>query len=177
MRFFLIPKNDSSWHEFFKYEPSTGQLVNRYDRAARARAGSVAGRVSNIGYVDVGIFGKKYGAHRVIWEMVNGPIPAGMEIDHINGVRDDNRLVNLRLVAHRDNMCNKRRYSNNNSGFNGVGFNKKSGKFQARIWRNGSRVYLGLFGTPEQAHEAYLAAASKLGYHENHGREQHDEYR
>lgn len=42
--------------------------------------------------------------HRLIWEHVNGPIPKGMHIDHINGVRDDNRIENLRLVTPKENM-------------------------------------------------------------------------
>ena len=43
-------------------------------------------------------------AHRLIWEHVHGPIPAGMSIDHINGDRADNRISNLRLVTHQENI-------------------------------------------------------------------------
>lgn len=170
MRMFLKPKNSAHWHKWFKYEPSTGYLVNRCSRAARAQEGAIAGRLSNIGYVDVGIFGKKCGAHRIIWEMVNGKIPDGMEVDHINGVRDDNRISNLRLVTRNDNMRNIKLRCDNTSGFHGVGFNKNSGKFQARIWHRNIRRHLGLFNTAEEAHQAYLAAAKTFGYHENHGR-------
>lgn len=44
--------------------------------------------------------------HRLVWELFNGPIPQGFEIDHINAVKDDNRLVNLRLVTHSENLAN-----------------------------------------------------------------------
>ena len=78
MRLYLKPRNDSEWHKVFKYEPSTGVLVNRVSRGVRAQRGCAAGRISNIGYIDVGFEGKKYPAHRVIWEMVNGAVPNGI---------------------------------------------------------------------------------------------------
>lgn len=171
MRFFLKPKNDSHWHKIFKYEPSTGHLVNRIDRNYNSKEGAVSGSINACeGYVVIGFCQKLYKAHRVIWEMVNGPIPDGLEIDHISGQRDDNRIDNLRLVTDSGNMRNKKRHRNNTSGYTGVSWHKKSGKYTARIWGSDSRKNLGLFQTAEQAHQAYLAAARELGYHENHGR-------
>lgn len=171
MRLFITPTNDSHWHNVFKYEPLTGYLVNRYSRNYNSKAGAVSGSVNACdGYVVVGFHRKLYKAHRVIWEMVNGHIPDGMEIDHINGVRSDNRLVNLRLVTDSGNMRNKKRHSNNTSGYAGVSWHKKSGKYSARIWGCGVRKNLGLFNTAEEAHQAYLTAAGELGYHKNHGR-------
>lgn len=173
MRIFLKPKNDSHWHQLLQYEPSTGNLVNRSDRNYNSLAGAVSGGVDlRDGYVSLCFCQKLYKAHRIIWEMVNGPIPEGMEIDHINGRRGDNRLANLRLVTPSGNMRNKKRHRNNTSGYAGVSWHKKSGKYAARIWGPDSRKNLGLFPTAEQAHEAYLAAAEALGYHKNHGRDQ-----
>lgn len=171
MKLFIKPKNDSHWHKVFKYEPSTGSLINRTDRGARAKAGEVAGNYGRKdGYVQVGFRGKSYGVHRIIWEMVNGPIPPGLDIDHINGVRNDNRLPNLRIVPRRDNMRNRKRPNTNTNGFIGAHFHKGTGKYQAKIGVSGKATYLGLFDTAEQAHQAYMAAARELGYHKNHGR-------
>lgn len=171
MRMFIKPKNESRWWLWFKYEPATGVLFNRVSRGCRAKAGAEAGSLLTTGHIAVGIFYGKYLAHRIIWEMVNGYIPDGMEIDHINGKRDDNRLSNLRLVTRRENMRNRKRHSNNTSGYIGVGVHKKSGKFQSRVYDlNGLRKHLGLFDTAEEAHQAYLIATQSLGYHENHGR-------
>lgn len=170
MKIFLKPKNDSPWHEWFKYEPSTGNLVNRFDRGNASRAGMVAGAANSQGYVTVGVSGVWHGAHRVIWEMVNGPIPEGMEIDHINGVRSDNRLGNLRLVTRAENTRNRKRQVNNTSGYMGVYWNKEHGKYRAQIGVAGTRRYLGSFATAEEAHQVYLAAAKELGFHSNHGR-------
>lgn len=174
MRLFLKPKNDSHWHKLFQYEPSTGNLINRVSRGTRTKAGAIAGSCTRAdGNIQIGISGKYYMAHRVVWEMVNGPIPSGAVIDHINGVRCDNRLSNLRLVTRQENQQRQLGVS----GYVGVYPYKSTGKYQARICVLNRGISLGIFDTAEQAHKAYLAAASKLGYHENHGGEQHDEYR
>jgi hypothetical protein len=75
--------------------PETGQI----DKISRS-VGTNGGK----GYIHLRV-GKTFKlAHRLIWEHVNGPIPKGMSIDHINGVRSDNRIVNLRLVTHQENI-------------------------------------------------------------------------
>lgn len=62
------------------------------------------GTPSATGYMRIRIGEKFDYIHRLVWEHVNGPIPKGMHIDHINGVRDDNRIENLRLVTPKENM-------------------------------------------------------------------------
>ena len=172
MRLFLKPKNDCRWHKLFKYEPATGALVNRYTRGPRAKRGDVAGGLSGYGYIDIGFESKNHRAHRIIWEMVNGSIPDGYEIDHINGVRNDNRLTNLRLVDRIGNMRNRRMPSNNTTGFAGVSKHKASGKYRVQISdREKVRRHVGLFNTAEEAHAAYLEALNNNGYHANHGRD------
>lgn len=56
------------------------------------------------GYESVAIGGVSRLAHRVIWECVNGPIPAGLQINHINGVKRDNRIANLEMVTASENI-------------------------------------------------------------------------
>ena len=108
--------------------------------------------------------------HRYIWETAFGPIPEGMYIDHINGVRHDNRLENLRLVDRTGNARNAKRRNDSSSGVTGVHFHKQHGKWNSRINHEGKRVELGLYRDWFEAVCARKAAEVRLGYHENHGR-------
>jgi hypothetical protein len=96
--------------------------------------------------------------HRVIWEMHNGPIPPGMEIDHIDGNLLNNRLENFRLCNHAENMCNNhRRKTAATSRFKGVW--KAGNRWRAKIQYAGVPYNLGSFKTEESARDAYNEAA------------------
>lgn len=103
---------------------------------------------------------KNYKAHRVIWEMHNGLIPGGMSIDHANGDTWDNRLDNLRLATHSQNMQNSDRSKYNTSGRRGVVLTK-SGRYAASIRVGWKDIYLGTHDTLDDASEAYNVAALK----------------
>jgi hypothetical protein len=103
--------------------------------------------------------------HRALYEHHVGPIPQGMEIDHENGIPLDNRLSNIRMATHMDNMCNTRLRHNSSSKLKGVSFNRPSGKFVSQIQIAGEKYHLGFHDTAEQAHQAYRDAALAL-----HGR-------
>ena len=109
------------------------------------------------GYRVFTIDGKQYKEHRVIWEMHHGPIPKGMQIDHINRIKDDNRIENLRLVTHTQNQWNKDP--------KGYTWNKADQVWQAQIQRDGKIRYLGRYNTETEARNAYLKA-----------KEEHNEY-
>lgn len=111
----------------------------------------------------LGMTGK---AHRVIWAIMTGAWPTG-EIDHINGVRHDNRWENLRSVTQAENLKNKRRRSDNISGFNGVTPYKKA--WRARVSIGGRPILLGYYRTIEEAAAAREEANARLGFHPNHG--------
>lgn len=101
--------------------------------------------------------------HRVILErMLGRPLKEGEEVDHINLNRFDNRRANLRIASRGDNQHNKPRYQTNKSGYKGVSFDAKKKKWQAAITVKTQKVWLGYFDTPEEAHEAYRAAAKEL---------------
>lgn len=88
--------------------------------------------------------------HRLIWLMVKGELPKN-DIDHINGIRNDNRLENLREVTRMQNLWNRRNVK-------GYIYNPSTKKYQARIRNNYKYVHIGVFTSAEEAHQAYLKA-------------------
>lgn len=141
------------------YDPETGQLTWKQTLSNRALAGSVAGNVSVAdGYVQIRVDGQIYRGHRLAWLIVTGDWPRQV-IDHINGVRSDNRWANLRDTSQSVNSRNSLKVRPNSaSGLLGVSFRSDNGKPFAQIMVNGRNVNLGTFATPELAHAAYMAA-------------------
>jgi len=167
--------------EFLNYDPETGIFTwkergseyfptHKDFRAWNGRfPGTTAGSFDWGGYVVIRILSKDYKAHRLAWLYVNGEMPES-ETDHINGIRDDNRIYNLRMVSHRDNARNRKMPANNSSGCIGVSMLKKSGKWVARISVDGVYAHIGLFDDWFEAVCARKSAENRYGYHENHGR-------
>lgn len=98
-----------------------------------------------------------------------GHIPENAEIDHINHVRDDNRLVNLRFATQGENLKNKSVSSKSTTGVTGVYFSKDKKKYRAQIKVNRKAIYLGMFDTLEEAAAARAEANLKFNFHNNHG--------
>lgn len=119
-------------------------------------SGCVTGTKTKAGYIRVRIDEVRYYAHRLAWLYVHGEWPPE-EIDHINQVKTDNRLCNLRLASHAENTKNKPIPRTNRTGVRGV--SKSGERFVARIMVDGVQKHLGRFDTPEEAGEAYHAAA------------------
>ncbi len=150
--------------ELLNYDPKTGIFTWRIDRRAKARPGSLAGTITPSGYRNIWTDGYNYRAHRLAWLYVYGKWPAG-QIDHINRVRSDNRIANLRIVTHAQNMENRKVQRNNTSGYTGVYPDRDGRRFSARISSNGKWLYLGHFKTAELAYAAYCKAAAELHTH------------
>lgn len=147
--------------ELFSYDQLTGRIT-RIIRRGNQSKGSVAGYLNENGYVQIEVDGRGYLGHRVVWLMSNGAWPEN-EIDHINGVRSDNRVDNLRDVTRTTNNENKKGPNTNSStGFLGVSWRKSRSKYRAAIKCNGRQVHLGYFSFPEEAHEAYIEAKRRL---------------
>lgn len=125
------------------------------------------GTLDSSGYVQMWVDGKRVMLHRAMWEHVNGAIPSGQEIDHVNGNRQDNRLVNLRLVTRKQNQENMRRapVTNVTSGVKGVSFYKTTGKWRAQIRHWNRSIHLGYFDSMIAAQAAYQQAAARLHTH------------
>ena len=121
------------------------------------------------GYRSGMLDGVSYYAHRIIWAIAHGPIPSG-EIDHINGIRYDNRLINLRLVTRLENTQNRKVRSDSKTGVPGVYWEKACNKWRAEIKANKKRISLGVFDILEDAIAARKDAERRYGFHPNHGR-------
>ena len=132
------------------YDPDTGEFRWRVNRTGGVKAGDQAKAKDCHGYGRIKLDGRVYKAHRVAWMYVYGEWPPA-HIDHINRVRDDNRIANLRAVSHAENNQNRSADKRNTSGYTGVYFNKPSRKWQASISVNGKLRSLGYFDTKEDA--------------------------
>lgn len=139
------------------YDPETGVFTWRVSPTNGVRVGTVAGGKRSDGYHQINIDGKHYRAHRLAWLYIHGHFP-GL-IDHLNGIRADNRITNLRDVDCSINSQNQRRaQSANKSGLLGVCWHKCNAKWRAQIRLDGRKKHLGLFATADEAHAAYLEA-------------------
>lgn len=147
--------------ELLDYRPKTGDLIWRVECGKNKMTGKIAGCLcKHHGYCNIKIDGKLYRAHRLIWLYVYGAWPIG-DIDHVNGVRHDNRLSNLREATRSQNAQNQRKPRvTNTSSYLGVSAHK--GKWMAQIQVNGKKHYIGCYSTPEAAHVAYLVKKREL---------------
>ena len=119
--------------------------------------GRIAGSIHKSGYRQIKIGQKLYSAHRIMWIYHNGTIDENKQIDHINGIKIDNRIENLRLVTIQQNCFNRSKLNSK-----GYTWNKISQKWQASIFVNGKNKYLGLFSNKNDARNAYLENAKNL---------------
>lgn len=153
----------------FNYDAKTGIVTysgrereNNPPSLRSKRTGRIAGWKDTAGHLNVKIKGKDYLLHRVIWLMVTGEWPDG-HIDHINGIKHDNRWENIRLVDVNTNVQNLHMaYSNSSSGVLGVSPGIKKGTWLANIRVNKIPIRLGTFNSIEEARDAYMNAKSLL---------------
>jgi hypothetical protein len=147
--------------ELLHYDPETGFFTRKSGRGGRAQ-GSVSGCKPNsdFGYVLIGVDGGLYLAHCLAFIFMTGVCPSE-DIDHINGVKDDNRWINLRAATRSQNNANSRLRKDNTSGLKGVYFSQERRRWVAQIGVNGRQTHLGRFATREAAHAAYTAAAHR----------------
>jgi hypothetical protein len=154
--------------ELLSYDSSTGQftrIAHCSHRVGRTVLGPMARRPNAGGYIVISLDNIARSAHRLAWMYVYGEWPQGM-IDHINGVKTDNRIANLRLCDAATNQQNLRGAKAGNSiGLLGVTPCKESGRFISAITHGRKRIHLGRFDTPELAHAAYLGAKRVLHTH------------
>lgn len=155
-----------NWHELFVY--SNGSLYWKVSRGC-VKAGAIAGCLDNSGYLRVKCNKKMRLVHRIIYEMEIGPIPDGMQVDHIDHNRLNNYPSNFRLVTNAINCKNQTKRITNTSGVTGVYWHTRDKIWAAHINDNGKQIYLGKFNSKQEAITARKEAEKLLGYHINHG--------
>ena len=160
---------NESIKEIVSYDKDTGVFVWKNPPSNRVKRGSVCNRVNSIGYIVISINRKTYLAHRLAWFFVYGNYKCG-EIDHINRVKNDNRLCNLRLVSSSENSRNLPITKRNNSGTVGVSWYKNRNKWRATIMNNNRQIHLGYFDDKEEAIRIRKSYEKEYNYHENHGK-------
>lgn len=153
----LASLSQARLQELLHYDPETGVFTWRVDRV-RVRAGERAGKVTRDGYIEIGVDGKRYGAHRLAFLYMSGAIPSSY-VDHINLTKSDNRWCNLRPASSSQNQMNTSGRPNNTSGFKGVSWHPREERWRADIRVDGKKKCLGYFDTPEDGYDAYCAAA------------------
>ena len=154
-------KNKLSYNKLtgvFKYKNQCGLMI----------AGDIAGTPSN-GYIQIRFNGKVERAHRLAWLYVYGIEPKH-QIDHINHIRSDNRIINLRIVTNSENAKNKSITSKNKSGIVGVFRDEVNNKWKAQIKVDGKVINLGRYRDLFSACCARMSANIKYDFHPMHGK-------
>ena len=160
----ITPEDDAAIIRALSCDPESGSITRRSISRSRnpaSRSGRQAGHKDARGYIEVGVNGKRYKAHRLVWFFANGSWPVGV-IDHINGDRSDNRIVNLRDVSQQENVHNVGTIGRQTkTGIMGV-VQMENGMFRPEIQVGESRISLGTFATIEEASASYLTAKRLL---------------
>jgi hypothetical protein len=155
----------SRLREVLHYDPATGIFTWLVATSRRIKPGYIAGRVDSKGYAAIKIDHQTYRSHRLAFLYQTGSWPIA-EIDHINGERANNAWCNLRQATRTQNVHNTCVRSDNKVGLKGVTLHgpktRYKAKYRAIITVAGKQRHIGSFMTPEEAHAAYVAAATEL---------------
>jgi len=133
--------------QLFRYEPETGYLYWKVSQGT-IKEGALISYINCKGYLNVKVGHKSHQVHRIIWMVHYGELPPS-EIDHINRIKSDNRIENLRAVTHSENLLNQNLRSDNKSGH--IGVYKVRDKWTAQIRKDGKAINLGTFSDIESA--------------------------
>ena len=140
--------------ELIDYNLETGVFTNKVLRKP-CKVGKLLGTTDPKGYIRIGINNKVYAAHRLAWLYVYGEMPKN-QIDHINGIRNDNRIVNLRDIQSQWNTQNQHKApKNSKTGYLGVSWSKQKNKYRSAIVVDGKQKHLGFFDNKETASQMY----------------------
>lgn len=145
--------------EILNYFPETGIFTWKTDFLRKKLKGKIAGYTCK-GYIVIGILGKKYPAHRLALIYTYGHCDS-KDVDHINNIKTDNRIANLRFATRSENKQNLiKAKSDNISGYLGV--SKNGNGWSAKLHLSGKITRLGTYKTPQEAHTAYVKAKREL---------------
>lgn len=153
--------------KYMSYNPENGLFTWVASTCNKIKPGMIAGSQRKDGYIEIRLHGELMLAHRMVFLYLNGEWPE-VTVDHISGVRNDNRFSNLRLASYGENARNVKMHGDNQSGYKGVFWCKRSRKWIGKICVRGRQVWLGSYDNPEDAHAAYVKASAEL--HRDFGR-------
>lgn len=153
--------------ELLKYDKKSGIFTRKTGRGGK-KANDIAGSLHKTGYIIINVDEKSYQAHRLAWLYVYGEMPKE-QIDHINHIKTDNAIKNLRMATQKENSKNMSKSKKNTSGVTGVHWHNVAKRWCARINVDGKKIHLGLFAQFSDAVNARKNAEILHGYHENHG--------
>lgn len=148
--------------EVLNYDPETGVFTWLIRSANCIQIGDVAGGAVTSGHLMIRVDGVRYSAHRLAWLYVYGYWPTE-QTDHVNGIRNDNRIANLREATRYENSQNRGITKGRGPFSMGTSYRKDLQKWSSHIRVNKKLKSLGHYATQEEAHMAYVAA--KLEYH------------
>ncbi len=140
------------------YNQDTGVFTWLIKPKRTMNIGDIAGGYTDRGYIKIKLLGRLWRAHHLAWLYMTGELPPS-QLDHINGVKDDNRISNLRIANNTEQQGNQKLMKTNKTGLKGVCKSKAPGKWYARISVNWKNVHLGTFNCPAAASFAYQIAA------------------
>jgi hypothetical protein len=134
----------------------------KYSTSKRCKLNQEAGSFKNNGYKKVGILGKTYLVHRILFQMYNSleTLDPEIIIDHVDGNILNNSASNLRMATDLTSTYNTK--SSSRSGYKGVSDRKHTRKYMARIGHTGKEMFLGYYDTKEEAAKAYDNEAIKI---------------
>lgn len=147
--------------DYFEYDPDTG-IIRWKVSCRKMQKGQIAGTPDYQGYIMIRLKGKLYKAHRIAFALGHNTVDIPDILDHINGDKKDNRLVNLRAATVQQNNYNQRKQKNTTSKYKGVSWHPRHQKWQARIRINGKQKHLGYYTSEEEAYAAYCKVAVEL---------------
>lgn len=151
--------------ELFEYK--NGDLYNKKSRQ-KAKAGEIAGSLLKDGYRQVHIANRSYKVHRVIFMMHYGYLPP--QVDHINGVKNDNRIENLRPANNSKNQQNRKPQRNNITGHKNIHFCNRSQRYVVSFRVNKKLISYGYFKDIDKAKQVAMQKRIELhGEFANHG--------
>lgn len=145
----------------FNYDPDSGVITFRHSRKPLST-------MSTNGYLVARLGNEFFMSHRIAWVIINGMIPEGVEVDHMDGDKLNNRIENLRLVSHSVNMKNVGKRKSNTSGVTGVTITK-SGKYRARVKSNGVYILNASCETLEEAASLVKKVRLENDFTDRHG--------
>jgi HNH endonuclease len=155
----MMPKKDLISHErllsVLSYSVDDGLFRWRQKLSRASIVGGVAGCANSYGHIRIVVDGRFYMAHRLAWFYVYGVWPLVI-LDHINRLRSDNRISNLREANYKQNQWNINMRPSNRSGFTGVYWESSKNLWRAACMTNGVKRYLGYFRSAEEASKRYL---------------------